>query len=223
MDLIFQEDNFLIKTLSTHEEMEAALRLRHDVFREELKWVEPAQDGLDRDEYDPYAQSIGIFDDKDVLIGHVRLIIAPDPFMIEKDFARLLPEDGTFKKLDGMAESTRICVRKETRTDRHLSMTLAHLLYKAMYHWSRHNGIKQLITIVEKRYYVLLKRSGYPFVPIGDFKLMGEGVLSGIISLDWSICDQVLKQKKPAFFEWLNNLQDFDPARLLSRGLYSRR
>ena len=134
MDLIFQENDFLIKTLSTHEEMEAALRLRHDVFREELKWVPPAENGLDRDEYDPYAQSIGIFDDKAALLGHVRLISAPDPFMIEKDFERLLPQDNSFKKTRDMAESTRICIRKEARTDRHLSMTLAHLLYKAMYH-----------------------------------------------------------------------------------------
>ncbi|MBI5892273.1 MAG: hypothetical protein HZB79_01240 [Deltaproteobacteria bacterium] len=39
MELIFQEGSYLIKTLSTHEEMEAAYRLRHEVFVDELKWV----------------------------------------------------------------------------------------------------------------------------------------------------------------------------------------
>lgn len=223
MELIFQEENFLVKTLHTHEEAEEALRLRHDVFREELKWVPPSPDGLDLDEYDRYAQGIGIFEEKAGLLGHVRLINAPDPFMIEKDFAKLLPKDDSFKKTAGMAESTRICVKKEARTDTHLSMTLAHLLYKAMYHWSLSNGIKTLITIVEKRYYVLLKRSRFPFKQVGEFDMMGEGVLSGIISLDWREFDEVISAKRPEFFEWFVRKPDLDPKRLLSHGLYLQR
>lgn len=223
MELIFQEDSFLVKTLSTHEEMEEALRLRHDVFREELKWVPPSPDGLDLDEYDPYSRSIGIFDERQGLVGHVRLIHAPDPFMIEKDFSKLLPADGAFRKRHGMAESTRICIRKDARAEAHMSMTLAHLLYKAMYHWSRRNGITKLITIVEKRYYLLLKRSRFPFRPVGEFAMMGEGVLSGIIELDWSEFDSVISSLRPEFFDWFVRIPDLDPARLLSHGLYSRR
>lgn len=203
--------------------MEEALRLRHEVFREELKWVPPSSDGLDLDEYDPYSHSIGIYEEKQGMLGHVRLIHAPDPFMIEKDFSKLLPKDNSFRKTDGMAESTRICVRKDARTDTHLSMTLAHLLYKAMYHWSLKNGIKKLITIVEKRYYVLLKRSKFPFVPVGEFDLMGEGVLSGIISLDWREFEEVISARRPEFFEWFVRIPDLDPKRLLSHGLYLRR
>lgn len=220
MELIFQEDDFLVKTLHTHEEMEEALRLRHEVFREELKWVPPSPDGLDLDEYDPYAKSIGIFNYRRELLGHVRLIHAPSPFMIEKDFSRLLPKDHSFSKKIGMAESTRICIRKDARTDMHMSMTLAHLLYKAMYHWSLKNDIKHLITIVEKRYYVLLKRSKFPFVPVGEFGLMGEGVLSGIIALDWREFEDVLSEKRPEFFNWFVRIPDFDPERLLSHELY---
>lgn len=35
MELILQEGDYLIKTLSTHEEMETAFRLRHEVFVDE--------------------------------------------------------------------------------------------------------------------------------------------------------------------------------------------
>lgn len=220
MELIFQEENLLVKNISTHEEFEMALRLRHKVFREELKWVPPSPDGLDLDEFDRHAYGIGIYSEKNELIGHVRLIEAPAPFMIEHDFARLLPKDGSFKKAHGMAESTRICIDKDYRTEKHNAMTLAHLLYKAMYHWSKMNGIKQLITIVEKRYYVLLKRSSFPFLQIGDFGLMGEGVLSGIISLDWSDFDRILPEKRPEFYEWFTALPGLHPARSLSHAPY---
>lgn len=210
----------MIKTLSTHEEIEAALRLRHDVFREELKWVEPAEDGLDRDEYDDFSQGIGVFNEKDEIIGHVRMIPAPHPFMIEKDFSMLLPGENSFKKTAGMMEATRTCIRKDVRTDRHASMTLAHLLYKAMYHWSKINESTELITIVEKRYYLLLKRSRFPFKPIGEFIPVGDGVLSGIISLDWNEAKEKTKEVRPDLYEWVVNLPDFAPSRLLSRGLY---
>lgn len=220
MELIFQEDNLLVKNISTHEEFEMALRLRHKVFREELKWVPERADGLDLDEFDDYAYGIGIYSETNELIGHVRLIEAPAPFMIEHDFSRLLPNDGSFKKTRGMAESTRICIDKDYRTEKHNSMTLAHLLYKAMYHWSKRNDIKKLITIVEKRYYVLLKRSSFPFVPVGEFGMMGEGVLSGIISLDWGEFDRVLPEKRPEFYEWFTAQPSLHPALSLSHGLY---
>jgi len=220
MELIFAEDNFLIKTLSTHEEVDAALRLRHDVFREELKWVEPSEDGLDRDEYDAFSQGIGVFNEKNEIIGHVRLISAPDPFMIEKDFSSLLPEDNSFKKNTGMAEATRTCIRKDVRTDRYSSMTMAHLIYKALYHWSKQHESTELVTIVERRYYLLLKRSKFPFKPVGEFTPIGDGMMSGVITLKWSEFDEVVKEKRPDFYDWFVNLPDFAPSRLLSRGLY---
>ncbi|HLC17637.1 MAG TPA: acyl-homoserine-lactone synthase [Thermodesulfobacteriota bacterium] len=220
MELTFKEDGLLVKTISAYDDMEAALRLRHQVFREELKWVPPSPDGLDRDEYDRYAQGIGVFDEKNELLGHVRLIHAPLPFMIEKDFASLLPQDGSFRKKRGMMEATRICIRREVRSERHLSMTLVHLIYKAMYHWSKANEIGHLVTIVEKRYYVLLKRSKFPFRPVGDFKPLGEGVLSGVITLDWGEFDSVISSERPEFFEWFTRLEDFDLRRLLRHGSY---
>ncbi len=220
MELIFQEGEFLIKTLSTPEEMEAAFRLRHEVFCEELKWVPPSPDGIERDEYDNFAQSIGVFDGRNHLVCHVRLITPPNRFMIEREFACLLPKDRPFRKTPDMVESTRICVKRTIRNATYMSMPLSHLLYKAMYHWSLHNKVRYLITIVEKRYYVLLKRSKFPFEPIGDFLPLGDGVLSGIISLDWREFDRKISEKRPELFEWFIRLPAFDRRQLLLRELY---
>lgn len=198
--------------------MEAALRLRHDIFREELKWVPPLPDGLDRDEYDAYAHCIGVFDPSG-LIGHVRLIPAPDPYMIEKDFSCLLPSDRPFVKPLDMAESTRICVKKECRKVPVAGLSLAHLLYKAIYQWCLRNDTRHLITIIEQRYYFYLKRF-FPFEPVGEFKPLGEGVMSGIAVLDWRNFEKTASEKRPEFYKWMSSLPALDPSRLLQHGLY---
>ncbi|MBI5235304.1 MAG: GNAT family N-acetyltransferase [Deltaproteobacteria bacterium] len=201
-EICFTEGEYTVKTLSLPGEMEAAFKLRHDVFAGELQWVPLSTDGLDKDAYDDFAVPIGIFDDDGVLIGHVRLIYSPYPFMIEKEFASLLPEGGMFGKTASMVESTRICIRKEARKDQHGAMGLSHLLYKALYHWSRLNGQSRMVTIVEQRYFLLLKRSRFPFELSGDFKPLGKGVMSGIIILDWGRFDAELSVKRPEFYEW---------------------
>lgn len=213
MELIFQEGDYLIKTLSTHEEMEAAFRLRHDVFVDELKWVPASPDGMEKDSYDSFAHPIGIFDEKNGLIGYVRLISAPNPFMIEKEFACLLPKDKPFKKLSNMAESTRICVKKEHRTITvNSSLTLGHLLYKAIYQWCVREDARFFATIVEKRYYRFLKQI-FPFEPAGDFLPLGDGVLSGIVFMDWRIFESLAQKNRPEFFEWISNLPPLVPSR----------
>lgn len=205
--MTFIEGEYTVKTLSLPGEWDAAFRLRHEVFAEELQWVPLSSDGREKDAYDAFAVPIGIFDDDGGLIGHVRLICSPSPFMIEKEFACLLPEPGLFAKTQGMVESTRICIRKEARADAHQSLSLAHLLYKAMYNWSLLNDISRMVTIVEQRYFLLLKRSRFPFESVGGFKALGKGVMSGIIVLDWRRFDMELSVKRPEFYRWFANAQ----------------
>lgn len=218
MELIFQEEKYLVKAISTPEEIDSALRLRHEVFRDELRWVPPTADGLDRDEYDGFAESIGIFENSGELVGAVRLIPAPLPYMIEKEFATLLPKEG-FIKVPGMTESTRICVKKDRRKDTVASLSLAHLLYKAIYHWSLKNDSRYLITIIEQRYFFYLKRF-FPFVPVADFKPLGEGVMSGITVLDWRAFEESAAAKRPEFFNWMSTLNDLAPSISLRRAPY---
>lgn len=224
MELLFHEEKYLVKTLSTPEEFDAALRLRHDIFRDELRWVPPSPDGLDRDQYDDFAESIGIFDStSNELVGHVRLIKAPLPYMIENEFSCLLPMEG-LNKAPGMVESTRICVRKDRRKDTVSSFSLAHLLYKAIYNWSLRNGSKYLITIIEQRYFSYLRKY-FPFEAIADFKPLGEGVMSGIALLDWSVFEEIMEVKRPGLFKWMSTLTEPilsapAPSISLQHGLY---
>ncbi len=214
MELIFQEDNLLIKTLSAPEEMDAAFRLRHEVFVDELQWVPPSPDKREIDDYDKFAIPLGLFDlsaqtGKDLpLIGYVRLIQSNYPFMVEKEFACLLPKDKPLKKLPDMVESTRICVKKERRADKvgDLDLTIGHLLYKAIYNWCLIHNSRFLVTIIEKRYYRYLK-SLFPFEPLGGFLPMGDGVLTGTVLLDWRDFERVSLERRPDFLKWMTTIQ----------------
>lgn len=222
MELFFQEGDFLIKTLTTDEERAAGYRLRHDVFCDELKWVPPSPGRMEVDAYDAFAHPIGLFDERDLLVGYVRLIHSPDPFMLEKEFACLLPGDSDFRKLPNMAESTRICVEKESRKRLVGSLSIAHLLYKAAYNWCILNDARFFVTIIEKRYYRYLKKF-FPFVPLGKFVPLGDGVLSGIVSMDWRDFELQAGAEKPAFLEWMSTLATGYPSRSQRPGPYSRR
>jgi len=219
MELIFQEDNFLVKTIETHEELDAALRLRHVIFREELKWVPPTFDGRDLDPYDDFAESLIIYDDRGELIGNVRMILDPDPFMIDKEFACLLPEDGSFARTPRMTEITRICVKEECRKMTAGGLSLAHLLYKGVYHWSLANDSRHLVAVIEQRYFHYLKRY-FPFRAVGEFIPLGDGVMSGMAVLDWREFEEIMPAKRPEFFAWMTNMPALVPSRALRHALY---
>jgi acyl homoserine lactone synthase len=233
MELNFHEGNYLVKTLSTHEEMEAAFRLRHEVFVDELKWVPASPDGMEKDSYDSFAHPIGIFNlsaqtgEELPLIGYVRLIQSNYPFMVEKEFASLIPKDKPFKKLPDMVECTRICIKKERRADKvgSLSLTTGHLLYKAIYNWVLIHNFRFMVAVIEKRYYRHLK-SLFPFEPLGGFLQMGDGVLAGTVLLDWRDIEMVSLEKRQDFMEWMTTMpvplpvHAHAPSGLLLHGTY---
>jgi N-acyl-L-homoserine lactone synthetase len=215
MELIFQEGNLLVKTLNTPEELEASFRLRHEVFCDELKWVPPSPYGMEKDAYDGFAHPIGLFDEKSQLIGHVRLIPAPKPFMIEKEFACLLPRREKTKKTINTAEVTRLCVKRENRHSKPGSLNVSQLLYKALYQWSLSNNIRYLIMVVEKKYYRLLNLNGFPVKAVADFLPMGDGVKAGVITLDVRNFESANKNKNPELLAWTSKITTHVPSQLL--------
>jgi N-acyl-L-homoserine lactone synthetase len=219
MELIFREGNFLIKTLSAYEELEAAFRLRHEVFCEELKWVPCSPGVIERDDYDCFAQSIGVFDEKNNLVGTVRLTQASRPFMIEKEFACLLPVNSGFKKTLDMAEVTRLCVKRILRLCPDISTKVSLFLYKGVYQWSLHNDVRYLAMVVEKNNYRLLRLTGFPVKKMDGFKTMTGGVKAGILILDLRNFEKEAREKKPELINWMSQLSSLAPWRLLRHGL----
>ncbi|WKZ33397.1 MAG: acyl-homoserine-lactone synthase [Thermodesulfobacteriota bacterium] len=203
MELIFEEDEFIIKTISAPEEFEAALKLRHEVFAEELKWVPEATDGLERDPYDAFSYSIGVFREDMTLAGSLRMILPPNPFMIDREFAALLPNGKTIERSPDVAEITRLCVRKEFRSNKggH-NMTL--LLYKGLYHWNIMNGVRYSAMVVDNRCYRILRLGCLPVEAVGDFKTMPDGVKAAVCMLDWRRFEKEASARRPDYYEWMS-------------------
>lgn len=221
MALIFQEGEFLVKTLSAHEELEAALRLRHAVFCDELKWVPPSPDGLETDAYDRYSDLIGVYDAGRTLIGHIRLTPYPYPFMVEKEFASLLPEGRQLKKAPDVFEVTRLCVKKDHRSAS--GAIVSRTLYKSAFQWSVSNGMRHSVIVVDYRCFRHLRLFGLTIDPIGEFKVMPDGVRAAACNIDWHKFDRVARLERPKFHEWMSTLQAPCPSLSPPRGPYSRR
>lgn len=221
MDILFQEGEFLVKTLSAYEEMEEAYRLRHDVFCDELKWVPPSRNGLEIDPYDRFSDLVGVFDSEQTLIGHIRLTPSPNPFMVEKEFACILPEDVKFAKGPRTAEVTRLCVRKENRSSK-LPVSIPNMLYKGMYQWSIAMGMRVLVIVVDNRCFRHLRSIGLTVDPLGPFYTMPDGVKAAVCTINWDKFERVSAEQRPGFFEWMSTLQAPCPSLLLRHGPYSR-
>lgn len=218
--MIISEGGFIVKTLTTPEEFEAAASLRHDVFCDELKWVPPAPGGLEVDAYDnPNSSYIGVFDAKRRLLGHARLIPSPYPFMVEKEFSCLMPKEKLEKPQD-LAEITRLCVSDESRAYHDLAINISHLVYKGIYQWSLYNGTNRLIMVVESKYYRLLRLNGFPVRAINGYSVMPDGVKAMAITLDWREFEEFAGERKPGFLSWMSRLPVPYQAQSPRHGLY---
>ncbi len=222
MELIFHENGLTIKTLSTHDEVETGLKLRHEVFSCELKWVPVSPDGMERDAYDGFSRHIGVFDHHQDIMGYARLITAPLPFMVDREFACLMPKGRTASKALDVAEITRLCIRKEARSAESY-INISRHLYKGIYNWSLNQAVRHMIMVVDYRYFRLLKLNGFPVEAMGDFKTMPDGVRAGVITLDWREFEEHAGQKRPDFLDWMSKLPVPYPSRGLSHGLYLQR
>lgn len=222
MELIFEESGFIVKTISAPEEFEAALKLRHEVFAEELKWVPETPDGLERDPYDGFSSSIGVFREDMTLAGSLRMILPPNPFMIDKEFAVLMPEGERIERSPEVAEITRLCVKKEFRSNKG-GRDITLLLYKGLYHWNMMNGVRYSAMVVDNRCYRILRLGCLPVEAVGDFITMPDGVKAAVCMLDWRRFETEASVRRPDYYEWMSVISmpaNRYRARSLSHELY---
>ena len=200
----FVEDELLVKTLETKEELTQAYRLRHRVFAETLRWVRPTDDGQEMDMYDLWGSSIGLVDRKGKLHGLARLLPASGPFMLEQDLRLLLPHDHVVRKQPDTAEITRLAIDPDIK-DKGLSARLMLTLIKGIYHWSMEHGVRYLYLEVDHRFFRVLNAMGIPADPLGPpVALPPAGTLSIAAMLDIVRCKEVLGKKRPAVMEWMS-------------------
>ena len=206
----FYEEEFLVKTLDTKEELTQAYQLRHRVFAERLKWVPQTEDRQEMDMYDLWGITVGLSDCEGVLLGMARLLPSSGKFMLEHEFGTLLPRDYTIRKEQDTAEITRLTVNPDIRDPKISSRIMLGVL-KGIYQWAVENEIRYYYLEVEHRFLRVLRMLGFPCEPIGPVvKLPPAGAEAVAALYDMVRFDEQNMLKRPDFFEWMSTIKTLD-------------
>ena len=208
MGVKFNEGDILVKTLYGDAEKLEAYRLRHKVFSERLQWVESSAEGVEKDRYDSWATSVGLFPKWGKLMGMFRLLPTTGPFMLEKEFQPLLTSPCTLRKMSDTAEITRLTVDPSI-TDKGLSWRIMQTLLKGIYQWSVQNDVRYLYMVVEKRFFRVLRAIGFPCEPLSPCRsLPPAGALSVAALLDLEQFRVDARRKRPGFLDWISTVEE---------------
>ncbi len=174
-------DGYRLETIQGGRRQTELFRFRHRIFRDELKWVDISPDGLDNDAYDEFSHNVAVMAGNEV-VGSVRFTEGCYPFMIEKEFSRLLPSGHCLQKGRHAAEVTRFAVASGRES---AGGPASRLLYWSLYEWSRLHEVRQLYFVVEPPFFRHLRRLGFPAVAIGEPRELEGNVLSMAGYMDW--------------------------------------
>lgn len=205
--IAFSEEDFLVKTLETKEEMTQAYQLRHRVFAEQLRWVPETEDRQEMDMYDLWGVTVGVFDGKGVLLGMARLLPSFGEFMLGNEFGALLPSDYVIRKELDTAEITRLTVNPDVRDPKLSNQVLLGVL-KGIYQWAVENEIRYYYLEVEHRFLRALRMLGFPCEPIGPVVQLPPAGAKAVAALyDMVRFDEENSKKRPSFLEWISTIK----------------
>lgn len=206
-EVSFREQNYHVRTLHEAEDLLQAYRLRHSVYCDALKWVEPSPDGLEIDRYDQGSISLGVYGDAGELVGLARILTSNQAFMIEDEFRSLIPAEHDIRKEVDTIEITRLTTLSPFNHRNPASRTISSLIYKGIYQWSVMHGVRYLYFVVEARFMRALRLMGFPCDPIGAVTPLKGGVESVAALLDWSKFREQARSYNPKLLDWISRAQ----------------
>ncbi len=210
-NILLQEEDFVVKTITNDIDRRKAYRLRHAIFCNELKWVLHSENGMESDEYDACAVFFGVFDKSRTLLAFLRLILPDRQFMMEKEFRSLVHPSYRIRKEPDTAEISRLCVEPEARTGHREGNFGVHrlslILFKGVYQWCLLNGIRYLYAVTELKIFRLYCLKGFPFSMIGEPTKMSDGVVVVAVVLDWDLFERSNAVRRPQLVEWFKQRQ----------------
>jgi len=208
----FHEGGYCVRNIKANVDLVKSHRLRYRVFCEELGWGVQSAGGIEKDGYDGHSVAFSVFDEYDTISACLRLALPCGPFMIENEFASLVAPGHKIMRKDDTVEVSRLCVAKEARRDQVSGNFGAHgvlmLMMKAVYQWSRMNGIRFIYAVTEFKVYKLSRSRGFPFKLIGKPTVMPDRVVAVAMLMDWDDFRLANGIKRPRLMEWYNEERD---------------
>jgi len=205
--LKFEVNGYVIKELDrhNHQEIEAALKLRYEVFCKKLKWVRSPEKGKEYDRYDEYATFFGVFNASGKMVGFARIVpYNPHGFMFQNEFHELIDSE-EIKKID-LKKTIEISRLAVTPTLQGLTLNgnkISKYLFKLIYKWSKiHKKRYWVFCVTEEYLKKLQKLFPIPIHIIGKSKEYQKGVISRLAMIDLKEAEQKVRSQllKPQFF-----------------------
>jgi len=126
---------------NTKGEIRRAGGFRHNIFREELRWLLEDTGPAETDRYDDGASHFGVFSESGELVGYCRLILPETGFMIESEFAELVDPGYRIRKEEDTVEMSRFAIPSHLRGDPR-GFEIISLLLRSVYSWAILNRVR---------------------------------------------------------------------------------
>jgi N-acyl-L-homoserine lactone synthetase len=146
-------------------------RFRYTIACEELEVYkkEDLPDGLERDEYDPYSEHFALLDEEGEVAASIRFIHhSPIGYPTENTYGLDLEALGL--EPEKVGEFSRIFIRSDYRKLKE-NREIYSMMKKNILTYALEIGIEYTLGSVEKRFYTLLRRFGFPYEIIGEGRI----------------------------------------------------
>ncbi|MDP3789929.1 MAG: GNAT family N-acyltransferase [Candidatus Omnitrophota bacterium] len=191
------QSQFTFGRVDSPELLNDVFRLRYQIYCMERNFIKSDQchNGLESDKYDPH--SVHFFAaDKHSVIATIRLILdSPYGFPFEENCRGGLDIDINAFPKTRIAEISRYTIRQHLKSTKGIAFGL----YSEMYRESKHRGITHWFALMERPLYLLLRRYGFEFRPIGkEIEMYGTVIpyMASIEDLEKALCQKSSRSTK---------------------------
>jgi N-acyl-L-homoserine lactone synthetase len=149
--------------------LHALQRLRYDVYCLEQRFVDAARctDGRESDEYDPHAIHFAAATETGEVVATLRLVLdSPLGFPLER-YAPTLLDNRPCGERARTGEVSRLIIAPRYRSATIREPLILFGLFRHLYEESWRLGLDYLVAAMESKLSRLLRRLGFPFLPVG--------------------------------------------------------
>ncbi len=184
-------------------------RLRSKVFTRELNWVGEISSNFEVDEFDRFAEHLGVIDENDNLVATIRFVSNSQVWLSEKYFPKILPENFyQLKSEEPTVELSRLSVDPSVRA---VSVdgkwSVVDLLYKGVFRYCMDHSIYKAYTPVSLSLLRHIRRSNMPARKVGPVVTMPDGVKTTLVLVDWDEFLLDTSDDRKAKLDWLMDVK----------------
>ena len=189
--------------------MERSYRLRYQVYCVERGFLNagdyPQQ--LERDEFDRYSLHVGVVDRDRELIATSRLIKVSMCGLPLFRHCQIFPQETElYRETNRIVEVSRLCMSRQLRQRGPGRVSVAAMLYRALYQASKRAGFTHWLVATEHSLQRLVTGFGFPFRPVGPLTDYFGPVTPFLMNLE-EFDRVIVSGTRPALRSFLDGLE----------------